>query len=124
VTTANTLRLILGDQLNLQHPWFKQVYSKTIYALMEVRQETDAVPQHIQRLTGFFCCMRYVAATLSRTGHRVVYIRLDDPKNEQCFEGNLLRLIQAEDVDRFESLLPDDYRLDHHLADIVSRLPI
>lgn len=33
----HTLRLILGDQLNLQHRWFSETDDATIYVLMEVR---------------------------------------------------------------------------------------
>jgi deoxyribodipyrimidine photolyase-related protein len=35
-----TLRLILGDQLNHQHSWFKEINSNITYVLMELRQET------------------------------------------------------------------------------------
>jgi hypothetical protein len=56
---------------------------------MEVRQETDAVKLHIQKVAGFFSAMRHFAAELIRNGHRVVYLRLDDPNNEQSFDANL-----------------------------------
>ena len=36
----NKLRLILGDQLNINHSWFKENNSKTTYVLMEVKEET------------------------------------------------------------------------------------
>ncbi len=34
-----TLKLILGDQLNLDHSWFKTVDDNTIFCLFEMRQE-------------------------------------------------------------------------------------
>ena len=46
--TASTLRLILGDQLNPQHPWFQRVDDEVVYLLMEIRQETDYVLHHAQ----------------------------------------------------------------------------
>lgn len=119
-----TLRLILGDQLNARHSWFDKVRKDVIYTLMEVRQETDYVKHHIQKMVGFFSAMRHFGATLSRKGHRVVYLRLDDPPNEQSFERNLIRLIKAHHVARFEYLQPDEYRLDIQLADIASRLTV
>ncbi len=36
-----TLRLILGDQLNINHSWFKLVDNTVTYVLMEIRTETD-----------------------------------------------------------------------------------
>ncbi len=36
-----TLRLILGDQLNENHPWFQHVNADVVYVLMELRSETD-----------------------------------------------------------------------------------
>lgn len=38
-----TLRLILGDQLNLQHTWFHEPQKDVLYVIMEMRQETDYV---------------------------------------------------------------------------------
>jgi deoxyribodipyrimidine photolyase-like uncharacterized protein len=37
------LRLVLGDQLNERHSWFKKVNPDVTYVLMEIRQETDYV---------------------------------------------------------------------------------
>lgn len=39
----NTLRLVLGDQLNEKHSWFQQVDKTITYVKMEIRQETDYV---------------------------------------------------------------------------------
>ncbi|WP_419656304.1 deoxyribodipyrimidine photolyase [Desulfosarcina variabilis str. Montpellier] len=119
-----TLRLILGDQLNTQHSWFKQVRADVLYTLMEVRQETDVVKPHIQKVAGFFSAMRHFADDLVRMGHRVVYLRLDDPKNEQAFEANLNRLIREHRIARFEYMLPDDYQLDRKLARLAAHLSI
>jgi deoxyribodipyrimidine photolyase-related protein len=124
VKNGTTLRLILCDQLNAQHSWFKQVRADVLYTLMEVRQETDVVKPHIQKVAGFFSAMRHFADDLARMGHRVVYLRLDDPKNEQSFDANLNRLIREHRITRFEYMQPDDYRLDDQLAWLASRLSI
>jgi deoxyribodipyrimidine photolyase-related protein len=41
VKSGTTLRLILGDQLNIQHSWFRQVRADIHYTLMEVRLESE-----------------------------------------------------------------------------------
>ncbi|MDO7554305.1 MAG: cryptochrome/photolyase family protein, partial [Burkholderiaceae bacterium] len=40
-TQVQTLRLVLGDQLNPMHTWFQAVDPAVVYVLMEVRSETD-----------------------------------------------------------------------------------
>ena len=67
-----TLRLILGDQLNIKHPWFKSVDDDIVYAIFEMRQETDYVTHHIQKVIGFFAAMRQFADDLKAAGHQVV----------------------------------------------------
>ena len=47
------LRLILGDQLNEKHTWFKTPDKDVTYVLMEIRQETDYVKHHIQKVAAF-----------------------------------------------------------------------
>ena len=48
------LRLVLGDQLNPRHPWFDTVSPDVLYVLMEVRQETDYVLHHAQKIIAIF----------------------------------------------------------------------
>ena len=54
-----TLRLILGDQLNPSHSWFKNKDDNTLYLIAELKQETHYVKHHIQRLMviGNFCLL-------------------------------------------------------------------
>ena len=49
-----TLRLILGDQLNHNHSWFQNPQKGVHYLMMEMRQETDYVTHHIQKVCAFF----------------------------------------------------------------------
>jgi deoxyribodipyrimidine photolyase-related protein len=81
------LRLILGDQLNENHSWFKQANNHVTYVLMEIRQETDYVVHHIQKVAAFFAAMRTFAARLRELGHRVVFYQLDDRHNRQTLAG-------------------------------------
>jgi deoxyribodipyrimidine photolyase-like uncharacterized protein len=71
---AHTLRLILGDQLNPQHSWFSQHDHGVVYVLMEVRQETDYVLHHAQKILAIFAAMRDLARQLREAGHRVRYL--------------------------------------------------
>ena len=58
---AHTLRLILGDQLNPLHSWFTTVQPEVVYVLMEIRQETDYVLHHAQKIIAIFAGMRDLA---------------------------------------------------------------
>ncbi|OQK44339.1 hypothetical protein XM75_c21239 [Vibrio vulnificus] len=51
--TFTRLRLILGDQLNAQHSWFDQVSDDTLYLIIELKQETDYVRHHVQKVCAF-----------------------------------------------------------------------
>jgi len=119
-----TLRLVLGDQLNYRHSWFRSVDPGVTYAMMEVRQETDYVTHHIQKIVGFFSAMRAFSAHIRKKGHRVIYINLDDTRNSQSITENILRLVRTQQFDRFEYLLPDEYRLERQLARFVRSLGI
>jgi len=50
---AKTLRLLLGDQLNHKHSWFDQTDEEVLYFMAEMRQETDYVTHHIQKVVAF-----------------------------------------------------------------------
>ena len=119
-----TLRLILGDQLNHQHSWFKEVNHNITYVLMEIRQETDYVSHHIQKVVGFFAAMQNFARELKNKNHQVIYISLNDKENQQSFDKNLLHLISKHQVSHFEYQLPDEYRLDQHFKSFSQTLSI
>ena len=109
------LRLILGDQLNPEHHWFRDVRPDVIYVLMEIRQETDYVLHHAQKIIAIFAGMRALSSQLKAKGHRVRYIRIDDAHNRQSLTGNLDALIQHYAAQQVEYQEPDEYRLDEQL---------
>ena len=119
-----TLRLILGDQLNSQHSWFTSTDPDVSYLMMEMRQETDYVNHHVQKVVGFFLAMRHFAKELKQQGHRVIYLRLDDPDNQQSLAAQLPLLIEKEGITRFEYQLPDEFRLDQLLQSTCASLGI
>lgn len=110
--TYKTIRLLLGDQLNINHSWFKQKDEHILYVLMEIKQETNYVKHHIQKVVAFFSAMRNFAETLRNQGHKVHYIYLDDSDNKHSFLENLKPLIQNYSAEKIEYQLPDEYRLD------------
>lgn len=112
---ARTLRLVLGDQLNSQHHWFKHQDPDVLYVLMEVRQETDYALHHAQKLIAVFAAMRTFARELRDNGHRVRYVTLDDPSNRQSITDNLDALRTRYQVHRIEWQFPDEWRVDHYL---------
>jgi len=123
-TKIKTLRLILGDQLNINHSWFKEVKSNVVYVLMEVRSETDYVWHHIQKVAAFFSAMQHFAEELKAKGHSVVYIKLNDKDNLQTFSKNCDQLIAKQCFNHFEYLLPDEYRVDQELLKYSKSLTI
>lgn len=121
---ASTLRLILGDQLNSGHSWFNDCDDEIIYVMMEIRQETDYVTHHIQKVVAFFASMRNFRDWLTERGHKVHYLTLDDPDNQQDLSENITRIIEEKKCLRFEYLQPDEYRLDQQLEELCAQLDI
>ncbi|MEB2776633.1 cryptochrome/photolyase family protein [Algoriphagus sp. D3-2-R+10] len=56
--------------------------------MLELRQETDYIPHHIQKVIAFFPSMRNFAQHLSNQGHQVNYFQLDHKDNSQDLEKN------------------------------------
>ena len=119
-----TLRLILGDQLNIEHSWFNKVDDSVIYCLMEIKQETSYVNHHIQKVIGFFAAMRAFAKELENNGHSVYYLKINDSKNLHSLNGNLDTTIDEHSIKKFEYQFPDEYRLDQQLKRYTTNLTI
>jgi len=119
-----TLRLILGDQLNIKHSWFKTTNNDVLYALFEMRQETDYVKHHIQKVIGFFAAMRQFSEDLKTEKHQVCYVKINDDNNTQSLPENLSALIKKHNIERFEYMHPDEYRLDEQLTVFCKKLSI
>ena len=78
---VNEVRLILGDQLNHDHSWFRGVRKDVLYVMIELPQEQEYVRHHIQKTLCFFLAMRAFANHLQEAGHQVLYIALDSKDN-------------------------------------------
>ena len=119
-----TLRLILGDQLNYNHSWFKDTSENVIYFMAETKEETSYVKHHIQKIVGFFLAMQNFADHLKKNNHEVIYYQIDDKDNKQSLEQNLTSIIKKHQISKFEYLLPDEYRLDQKLEAFCNQLDI
>ncbi|MFZ6674864.1 cryptochrome/photolyase family protein [Undibacterium sp. Xuan67W] len=118
------LRLILGDQLNLRHRWFSESADDIVYVFMEVRQETDYVLHHAQKILAIFAAMRDMARQLKEQGQRVHYLTIDDATNLQSLPANIDHLIAHYQASSFEYQAPDEWRLDQQLYEHGRRSPV
>lgn len=119
-----TLRLILGDQLNINHSWFKSVDDSVTYVMMEIRTETDYAHHHIQKVVGIFAAMRNFANELKSKNHNLIYLALNDDNNLQSFKTNIQSLISKHQFTNFEYQHPDEYRVDEDLKQLCNCISI
>jgi deoxyribodipyrimidine photolyase-related protein len=121
----NEIRLILGDQLNINHSWFESVDPTVLYVLMEVKTETEYVTHHVQKVVGIFAAMRAFAEELKARGHKVHYIQINDANNQHDFLKNIEALCKKQGVSKVSYQLPDEYRLDQYFKNLkVSLIPV
>jgi deoxyribodipyrimidine photolyase-related protein len=120
----SVLRLIFGDQLNMQHSWFTATEDEVLYTLMEVGTETDYACHHIQKACAFFAAMENFANELRSLGHNIIYLKLDDKDNWQSFSANCDMLIEKYGITKFEYQMPDEFRLDLELTTFCNQLKI
>ncbi|HEY6894619.1 MAG TPA: cryptochrome/photolyase family protein, partial [Rhodanobacteraceae bacterium] len=91
--------------------WFAAAEPDVVYVLMEVRQETDYVRHHAQKILAIFAAMRAFAEALRAAGHRVQYLRISDPSNTQSIPDNLEALAALHAATAIEYQTPDEWRL-------------
>jgi len=116
------IRLILGDQLNINHSWFQTVDATVLYVLMEVKSESEYVTHHVQKIVGIFAAMRAFARELKALGHEVRYYEINDADNHHDFFKNIEALCQVHGVSKVSYQLPDEYRLDQYFKQ--SKFPL
>lgn len=119
-----TLRLILGDQLNSKHSWFQTPDDGVTFLMAEMRQETDYVRHHVQKVVAFFQSMRNFADWLEERGHQVLYYRLDASENHQDLKELIRTNLEKTGAGRFEYQFPDEYRLDEQLKALCKDLEV
>jgi deoxyribodipyrimidine photolyase-related protein len=111
LNSANTVRLILGDQLNASHSWFKQVDDEVLYLISELRQETDYCLHHVQKICAFFAGIAAFAEDLKQAGHRVHYLTLDESTAYSDLPALIESTLKNCKAKMFEYQRADEYRL-------------
>ncbi|MGB0442968.1 MAG: cryptochrome/photolyase family protein, partial [Pseudohongiellaceae bacterium] len=112
------LRLILGDQLNLEHSWFGEQDASVLIVVAELKQEASYVRHHVQKVCAFFAAMEQFAQALQQQGHHVLYQTLDDTAEYDSLETFLTALCMRFEVEYFDYLQPDEYRVSKQLQDL------
>jgi deoxyribodipyrimidine photolyase-related protein len=118
------LRLVLGDQLNASHSWFKTKDDNTVYVIAELHQETNYVNHHIQKVSAFFAAMSQFAEALKRAGHQVLHLTLDDTEAYSDLPELLVSLFANHHIAYFDYQLPDEYRLREQLYQFTQSITI
>lgn len=113
-----TVRLILGDQLNSEHSWFQQVDDNVLFLIAELKQENTYVTHHIQKVCAFFSAMAQFAKEKQSEGHHVLYLTLDDTQPFENLEQLLKHYVKEVGAIKFEYQRPDEYRLLEQLANV------
>lgn len=88
------------------------------FAMFEMRQETDYVRHHIQKITAFFLAMRHFRDQLEEQGHQIAYYTLDDNRNRQDLSANMQQVIESVGAKQWSYQWPDEYRLDQQLVEM------
>jgi deoxyribodipyrimidine photolyase-related protein len=114
----HTLRLILGDQLNRHHSWYRQQDDGVLYLIAELHQEASYVTHHIQKLCAFFAAMESFSDSLRRDQHQVKYLTLDDTARYDSLPHLIEAICQQHNVQVFEYQQPDEYRLSQQLQSL------
>lgn len=107
----STIRLILGDQLNLKHSWFENQDPSTLHVLAELREEATYTRHHIQKVAAFFLAMTKFSEELHESGHNVLHLSLDETTEYADACSLLTALASKYSVTRFEYQHPDEHRL-------------
>lgn len=106
-----TLRLILGDQLNAEHSWFRHKDESTLYLIAEMHQETGYVKHHVQKICAFFKAMEKFALALREAGHEVLHLSLDDTDKYSTLDALVNAIAEEHQCQHFQYQRPDEYRL-------------
>ena len=117
MTKYRELRLVLGDQLNASHSWFRKKDPGILYVIAEVHEEATYVPHHIQKVCAFFLAMKAFADALQQAGHQVLHLTLDNTREHRDFPSLLGFLAEKYQVDLVSYQQPDEYRLLQQLSD-------
>lgn len=111
-SNAETLFVVLGDQLDRRSPVLERINAdRDAVLMMEVEDESRSPASHKQRTAMFLAAMRHHALWLRDRGLRVEYVRLDDDANTQSFHGEMIRAVERLGAKRVAVVEPGDHRV-------------
>ena len=115
----STIRLVLGDQLNPLHSWYKSTSKDITYVFIECREEASYAPHHIQKVVGIFAAMRDFAQRLRNQGHQVWYHHIFD---SQTTELSQILYSACKKLGSYSVVCqePDEYRVAQYLQKLKS----
>lgn len=109
---ANTLRLILADQLSMSLASLASCDVETDWILMaEVRTEASYVKHHKKKIAFLFSAMRHFANELTDLGYQVRYVKYDDPSNQGSLFEEVKLACDKLDIENIELTFPGEYRV-------------
>lgn len=120
----HTLRLILGDQLNASHSWYRSKDKGILYLIAELPQECDYTLHHGQKICAFFSAMEQFANGLSQSGHDVLHLTLDQTAKYTSLKDCIFQIIKQYSVETFDYQRPDEYRLLTQLRTICTQVKV
>ena len=112
---VTTVRLVLGDQLDTNHTWFKKKDPSTLYVLAELVDEVSYVRHHIIKISGFLLAMENFASEIAKKGHRVMHLNLDETRGFNGVTSLVEFICDFFEPYVFEYQVPDEYRLSKKL---------
>ncbi|HAH10975.1 MAG TPA: cryptochrome/photolyase family protein, partial [Alphaproteobacteria bacterium] len=109
---AQTLRIVLGDQLTIGLPLLAQGDpARDVVLMAEVADETAYVPHHKKKIIFILSAMRAFARALEEAGWQVEYVKLDDPGNTGSFTGEVRRAIARHRPKRIVTMEASEHRV-------------
>ena len=85
--------------------------------IAELKQETDYVKHHLQKVTAFFAAMENFATALKNANLNCLHLTLDNTEDDATLPELLTRLAKQYQCQNIEYQYPDEYRLKKQLAD-------
>lgn len=119
-----TVRLILGDQLNASHFWYKNKDDSVVYIIAELIQEVRYVKHHVQKIAAFFLAMKAFANALEKAGHDVLHLSLEQTQPYADLPELIVSICSEYNAKTFEYQQPDEYRLASQLSSLNDQNPL
>ncbi len=122
---ANTLILILGDQLTPELSSLQGVTpDETVVLMAEVVGEASYVRHHKKKIAFLFSAMRHFAEELRLAGWQVDYVQLNDAGNCGSLAGELLRAAERHGAAHIRVTEPGEWRVQQGLQALDTALDI